>query len=117
MPITAAAVTPAASRKKEGFTGQQLNDLPSRATSAASCSYRLIQCQHRIGTTFCKQSTPLGGGYFWMLLAQRFTGFSIAIAIEIGVPLSQQLLGFGIGADLPAAVPTTAWGGAIGDSC
>ena len=34
------------------------------------------------------------------LSAQRFTGFSIAIAIEVAVPLAQQLLGFGIGADL-----------------
>ena len=28
--------------------------------------------------------------------AQRFTGFSIAIAIEVAVPLAQKLLGFGI---------------------
>ena len=40
--------------------------------------------------------------------AQRFTRFSIAIAIEVAVPLSQQLLGFGIGADLLAAVPAPA---------
>ena len=52
-----------------------------------------------------------------MLLAQRFTGFSIAIAIEVAVPLAQKLLGFGIGADLLAAVPKAAWGGAIGDGC
>jgi hypothetical protein len=47
--------------------------------------------------------------------AQRFTGFPITIAVEIGVPLAQQLLGTGIGADLVAAIPASAWGGAIGD--
>ena len=46
---------------------------------------------------------------------QRFTGFPITIAVEIGVPLAQQLLGTGIGADLVAAIPASAWGGAIGD--
>jgi uncharacterized membrane protein len=32
------------------------------------------------------------------LSAQGFAGFSIAIAIEIAVPLAPPLLGFGIGA-------------------
>jgi hypothetical protein len=48
-------------------------------------------------------------------VAQRFAGLTVAIAIEISVALAQQLLGAGIGADLLAAVATTAWGGAIGD--
>jgi hypothetical protein len=47
--------------------------------------------------------------------AQRFRGFPITIVVEIGVPLAQQLLGTGIGADLVAAVPPPARGGAIGD--
>ncbi len=47
--------------------------------------------------------------------AQGFTGFPITITVEIGVPLAQQLLGTGIGADLVAAIPASAWGGAIGD--
>ena len=49
--------------------------------------------------------------------AQRFTGFSIAIAIEVAVPLAQQLLSFGIGADLLTAVTAPPWCGAIGDGC
>ena len=40
---------------------------------------------------------------------------SIAVAIEIGVPLAQQLLSTGIGADLLAAVAAAARGCAIGD--
>lgn len=47
--------------------------------------------------------------------AECFTGFSIAIAIEIAMPVAQQLLGFGIGADLAAAVTAAAWGCAIWD--
>ena len=49
--------------------------------------------------------------------AQRFTGFPITIAVEIGVPLAQQLLGTGIGADLVAAIPASAGSGAIGNRC
>jgi hypothetical protein len=49
------------------------------------------------------------------LSAQQFTGFPITIAVESGVPLAQPLLGTGIGADLVAAIPASAWGGAIGD--
>jgi hypothetical protein len=48
-------------------------------------------------------------------VAQRLAGLSVAVAIQIGVPLPQQLLGAGIGADLPAAPAAPAWGGAIGD--
>ena len=47
--------------------------------------------------------------------AQRLGGLAVAVAVEIGVPLTQQLLGAGIGADLLAAVAPPAWGGAIGD--
>ena len=49
--------------------------------------------------------------------AQRFTGFPVTIAVEIGVPLAQQLLGTGIGADLVAAIPASAGSGAIGNRC
>lgn len=35
---------------------------------------------------------------------QRFAGSAVAITIEVGVPLAQQLLGTGMGADLFAAV-------------
>jgi hypothetical protein len=46
-------------------------------------------------------------------VSQRCAGFPIAISIEIGVPLAQQFLGFGMGADLAAAVTAAARGGAI----
>jgi len=36
--------------------------------------------------------------------SEHFTGFSIAIPVEIGVPLPQQHLGLGIGTDLLAGV-------------
>ncbi|MEY4808584.1 MAG: hypothetical protein RLZZ206_2973 [Cyanobacteriota bacterium] len=42
------------------------------------------------------------------LSAQGFTCFSVPVSIEIAVPLAQQLLGFGIGADLAAAVTAAA---------
>ena len=48
-------------------------------------------------------------------LSHRSAGFPIAIAIEVAVPLAQQLLGFGIGADLAAAVTAAARCGAIWD--
>ncbi len=47
--------------------------------------------------------------------AQALAGLPIAIAVEIGVPLTQQLLSPGIGAELLAAVAMAAGGGAIGN--
>ena len=89
----------------------------------------LVEGEGRVGYRASPQlqSTPLFSCR-WLLAVpipvllgphseQGFAGFPIAIAIEIGVPLAQQLLRFGIGADLLAAVPTTAWSGAIGDGC
>ena len=67
------------------------------------------QKQQRSTHQFCAKSLQPGGS---RVSVQRFTRFPIAIAIEVTVPLAKQLLIFGIGADLLAAVPTTAWGGA-----
>jgi len=47
--------------------------------------------------------------------AQRLAGLPVAVAVQIGVPLVQQLLGSGVGADPPGAPAAPAWGGAIGD--
>jgi hypothetical protein len=49
------------------------------------------------------------------LSAQGFAGFSVPVSIDIAVPLAQQLLGFGKGADLAAAVTAAPRGGAIWD--
>lgn len=47
--------------------------------------------------------------------AQGFTSFPIGVAVEIGMPLAEQFLGAGIGADLPAALAVTTRCDAIGD--
>ena len=51
------------------------------------------------------------------LSAQGFAGFSVSVSIYIAVPLAQQLLRAGIGADLAAAVTAAAWCCAIWDDC
>ena len=102
---------------------------PLRAPARVILGRTLLEGEGRVGyrATPQLQSTPF---LWWRWLsavpipvppepnsAKRFTGFPIVIAIEVAVPLSQQLLSFGIEADLLAAVPTIAWGGAIGDGC
>jgi len=49
--------------------------------------------------------------------AQRLAGLPVAVAVQNRVPLVQQLLGTGIGADLLAALAAAARGCAIGDHC
>ena len=89
----------------------------------------LLEGEGRVGYRASPQFQNTPSGPWWrktevpvpvppeLQSAQRFTGFSIIIAIEVAVPLAQQLLSFGIESDLFAAVPAAAWGGAIGDSC
>jgi hypothetical protein len=46
---------------------------------------------------------------------QALAGLPVAVAVQIGVPLTQQLLGAGIGADLLAAIAAATGRGAIRD--
>ena len=41
-------------------------------------------------------------------VAERLTGFSVAVTVQIAVALPEQLLGAGVGADLPAGQPCAA---------
>ena len=69
---------------------------------------RLGEFSERIGAALLAQ---------WSSPAQALAGFTVPIDIEIGVPLAQEHLGLGVGADLAAAVPTTSrWWSSCGDS-
>jgi hypothetical protein len=100
-----------------------------RCTGSDRVGRTLLEGEGRVGYRASPQVQSTPSGLLWRLAdgpipvppdpqsAQRFAGFPIAVAVQVGVPLAQELLGTGIGADLVAAIAASAWGGAIGGGC
>ena len=98
-----------------------------RRTGSDRPGRTLLEGEGRVGYRASPQVQSTPSGPWWRLAdgpvpvppdpqsAQRFTGFPIAIAVEVGVAFPQQLLGPGVGPDLLAAVPLPAGSGAIGN--
>jgi hypothetical protein len=92
-----------------------------RCTGSDRVGRTLLEGEGRVGYRASPQVQSTPSGRLWKpegvpvpvppisLSAQGFAGFPIAVAVEVAVPLAQQLLGFGMGADLLAAWCHRGW--------